>query len=491
MNVPVYSHDYLLDYNQHEKIGSGTYGNVYVIENKMSGKKYALKIFEDTPLLVHRCTVAELDILIRLRNSYGIINPIAIYMLGTVSVVLPLGTDLESWSSSNRLDRKIFKKILHDILLGLHTMHSASIIHRDVKPSNIVILESGDFNLIDLGMCKVFGGTLGHQVQTQSYRCPEIYMHKEKYDSKIDIWSLGCIAMELVIGRNYFGLEIPEIINNISSLMRTPYEVKHRELSECENFIRFTISADSIKRNSVSNILKNADTKFAIKRSDVNIIRSMLSINPSSRPNTYELLTSRYFSSKHQMIQNYKFTLTEWLHNNDTHIASCSTHDNYIIHQYYDDIIRIWMGHNKKTNQNWQQLYISLQLFCNIISNKYEGSWKCIDNICHTISGHMYSDVLCSCINRSAHGNILLACKFYISSPTLYDYIKLFSDDTESLRIGILYYIYSMDSCLKKNIALNIVNRRKKVISRIRNNYNKYYGNRLPSISKIHNSINF
>lgn len=82
-----------------------------------------------------------------------------------------------------------------DILSGLHTLHSNSVLHRDIKSANIFKSE-GVHKLGDLNIAKICGGMAYTQTGTPYYASPEVWKELP-YDSKSDIWSFGCVIYEM------------------------------------------------------------------------------------------------------------------------------------------------------------------------------------------------------------------------------------------------------------------------------------------------------
>ena len=90
------------------------------------------------------------------------------------------------------------QKMMKDILPILNSLSKLGLMHCDVKPENI--LKSGDsFKLIDFGSCLFVADNTIFYVQSRFYRAPEVVL-KIPFDSKIDVWSLGCVAVELFLG---------------------------------------------------------------------------------------------------------------------------------------------------------------------------------------------------------------------------------------------------------------------------------------------------
>ena len=102
---------------------------------------------------------------------------------------------------------------LYQILRGLKYIHSANVLHRDLKPGNILINANCDLKICDFGMARTMTSTesnfLTEYVVTRWYRAPELLLNSCDYTAAIDVWSVGCIYMELLTheplfpGRDY------------------------------------------------------------------------------------------------------------------------------------------------------------------------------------------------------------------------------------------------------------------------------------------------
>jgi len=84
------------------------------------------------------------------------------------------------------------------MLQGINALHESQIVHRDLKCANVFLMKDGKIKVGDLNVSKVCqtGGLMFTQIGTPYYACPEVWLDKP-YDSKSDIWSLGCILYEL------------------------------------------------------------------------------------------------------------------------------------------------------------------------------------------------------------------------------------------------------------------------------------------------------
>jgi len=85
-------------------------------------------------------------------------------------------------------------------------MHESGIMHRDIKPGNLLVDQAGNLKVADFGLSKFICGKINEDydltdfVVTRWYRPPELTMRysNEKYDEKIDMWSVGCVAYEML-----------------------------------------------------------------------------------------------------------------------------------------------------------------------------------------------------------------------------------------------------------------------------------------------------
>ena len=99
-----------------------------------------------------------------------------------------------------RIHTMIIKSYVRQILEGIACCHSFRILHRDLKPGNLLIDKSGRLKLADFGLARGFTmpvRTYTHEVVTLWYRAPEILMGCKQYGTAVDMWSVGCILAEM------------------------------------------------------------------------------------------------------------------------------------------------------------------------------------------------------------------------------------------------------------------------------------------------------
>jgi serine/threonine protein kinase len=131
---------------------------------------------------------------------------------------------------------------LRQILSGLLMCHSNRIIHRDLKPQNILIDDRGNVKIADFGLARGFTvpfPELTHEVVTLWYRAPEILLGQASYTPSVDIWSVGCIYAEMLMGKPLFEgeCEIGQLFK-IFRVLGTPNESVWAGVSSLPEFKR-------------------------------------------------------------------------------------------------------------------------------------------------------------------------------------------------------------------------------------------------------------
>lgn len=99
------------------------------------------------------------------------------------------------------LDLLSAKAYLFQLLKGIAHCHQNRVLHRDLKPQNLLINREGILKLADFGLARAFGipvKNYTHEVVTLWYRAPDILMGSKNYSTSVDIWSVGCIFAELI-----------------------------------------------------------------------------------------------------------------------------------------------------------------------------------------------------------------------------------------------------------------------------------------------------
>jgi cyclin-dependent kinase len=105
------------------------------------------------------------------------------------------------------LETATLASFLYQLCRGIAACHHAKVLHRDLKPQNLLINREGDLKLADFGLARAFGipvRNYTHEVVTLWYRAPDVLMGNKRYSTPVDTWSIGCIFAEMHNGRPLF-----------------------------------------------------------------------------------------------------------------------------------------------------------------------------------------------------------------------------------------------------------------------------------------------
>ena len=195
-----------VNYEKLSRLGEGTYGAVFKGRDKRTGQEVAIKCIklEQEEEGIPPTSIREISILKEL-NHPNIVKLIeVINSQGELTLVFEyLRWDLRKFLDSRKhaLPPMIVKSYAYQIIAGLCYCHCHRIIHRDMKPQNLLMDESGKFiKICDFGLARAFTVPLRdytHEVVTLWYRAPEILLGSKFYSLPIDIWSTGCIIAEM------------------------------------------------------------------------------------------------------------------------------------------------------------------------------------------------------------------------------------------------------------------------------------------------------
>ncbi|KAM9957549.1 hypothetical protein ACTFIR_009656 [Dictyostelium discoideum] len=188
-----------------EKLGEGSFGSVYRAIHKSSNTSIAVKEFEIFEANDVEPISKEIQILKKCNNPY-VVSYFGSIMLKNKYWILMDYCSLSSFndimqSIGKTLKEKEISLILQQSLLGLLYLHSKQIIHRDIKSANILLDETGQVKIADFGVSQQIQSTFskGSIAGTPYWMAPEI-LNQTDYNNKIDVWSLGIVAIELADG---------------------------------------------------------------------------------------------------------------------------------------------------------------------------------------------------------------------------------------------------------------------------------------------------
>uniref|UniRef100_A0A8C6PEM0 Cyclin dependent kinase 18 n=1 Tax=Nothobranchius furzeri TaxID=105023 RepID=A0A8C6PEM0_NOTFU len=226
------------------KLGEGTYATVFkgrskLTENLVALKEIRLEHEEGAP-----CTaIREVSLLKNLKHANIVTLHDIIHTDRCLTLVFEyLDSDLKHYldNCGNLMSMHNVKIFMFQLLRGLSYCHKRKILHRDLKPQNLLINDKGELKLADFGLARaksVPTKTYSNEVVTLWYRPPDVLLGSTEYSTPIDMWGVGCILYEMATGRPMFpGATVKEELHLIFRLMGTPTEETWPGVSSNEEF---------------------------------------------------------------------------------------------------------------------------------------------------------------------------------------------------------------------------------------------------------------
>lgn len=191
------------------------------------------------------------------------------------------------------LEPLMVKRFMLQLCKGIKHCHSHRVLHRDLKPQNLLIDKEGNLKLADFGLARAFGVPLRaytHEVVTLWYRAPEILLGGKQYSTGVDMWSVGCIFAEMCNRKPPFpgDSEIDEIFR-IFRILGTPNEEVWPDVVYLPDF---KLTWPKWER---SNLAKHVPT---LDQDGVNLLEQMLTYDPSNRISAKRALVHPYFQEE-------------------------------------------------------------------------------------------------------------------------------------------------------------------------------------------------
>jgi len=215
-----------------EKVGEGTYGVVYKARDKKTGDLLALKKIrlEAEDEGIPSTAIREISLLKQLQHPNVVRLFDVIHTDKKLTLVFEfLDQNLKQYMDAcgpEGMHMETVKSFFYQLIRGIAYCHEHRVLHRDLKPQNLLINMSGELKLADFGLARGFGipvRNYTHEVVTLWYRPPDVLMGSRKYSTSVDIWSMGCIFAEMVNSAPLFpGSNDDDQLMKIFEILGTP-----------------------------------------------------------------------------------------------------------------------------------------------------------------------------------------------------------------------------------------------------------------------------
>ncbi|CAD8146201.1 unnamed protein product [Paramecium octaurelia] len=215
--------DFRMNYDFIKLTGKGAHAKVYKIFSKRDNQVYAVKVFKKNNISNKLGLFKEIQILRQLQHK-NVIKLNEVYEnakhLYLILDYLPGGELLQAISSAEVYSESVVQELIKNLLQALDYIHQNKILHRDIKPQNLLLRYQGnitDLVIADFGLSDEYnirGEYIFSRCGTIGYIAPEI-LRNEIYDFKVDVFSVGVIMFMLLTDSSpFFGKDTNEVIRS-------------------------------------------------------------------------------------------------------------------------------------------------------------------------------------------------------------------------------------------------------------------------------------
>mmetsp|Transcript_113804 Transcript_113804/g.284667 ORF Transcript_113804/g.284667 Transcript_113804/m.284667 type:complete len:323 (-) Transcript_113804:219-1187(-) len=279
-------------------LGEGTYGKVYKAKQARTGKAVAMKKMklDAEEEGVPSTAIREIALLKELSHE-NVVKLLDVFC-STNKLVLVfefVENDLKKYMKSRKcsLEPKTIKSFAYQLCLGIEFCHANRILHRDLKPQNLLIDSKLRLKIADFGLARAYSVPVPkytHEVVTVWYRAPEILLGSALYSVPVDLWSVGCILGEMATGQPLFGGDSEiDTIFKVFAKLGTPTPEQWPGLSELPEF---KPTFPQWRHKGWENI---RNTKAQVGMDGIDLLDKLMQYDPKRRLSARKALQHPYF----------------------------------------------------------------------------------------------------------------------------------------------------------------------------------------------------
>ncbi|KAG0323624.1 kinase subunit of RNA polymerase II carboxy-terminal domain kinase I [Dissophora globulifera] len=291
-------------YERVGQVGEGTYGKVYKARNKQTGEFVALKRIrmeaekDGFPITAMR----EIKLLQSLSDRHVVSLKELMVSKGAVYMVFEyMDYDLTGILAHPELKFRPehIKCLMKQLLEGLGFLHHKGVLHRDIKGSNLLVNKLGELKLADFGLARMFQKKTKrdytNRVITLWYRPPELILGATTYGPEVDMWSAGCIMVELFTRKPIFqGHNEITQLDQIWKVMGTPQKSTWPDVEQLPWYELIKHVSSESRASRFRELFGKIMSPPAL-----DLAEALLSLNPKQRPTAVEALTKfAYFTEE-------------------------------------------------------------------------------------------------------------------------------------------------------------------------------------------------